>query len=126
MNRILRSRLCCIAVLLLILIVLLGCERIVHLIPLCAFACEVLCAVTNTPPPLDAICWSLCVPGCVVVGLDIEVPRNLEYCAANRGECADRLDDYLAAGYQYCKAYPEDCQQFFDTWVEASEEEATE
>ena len=124
MNRILRSRLSCIAVVLLIPIILLGCDRETCLdavFGVCGLGCNLPCGIVSDP-----LLFLLCMGGCVLVctGPLIEsCPSSLE-CADDPAECAATWEQMQTTAIQICEEYPEECQQAFDTWVESFEEEA--
>jgi len=41
-------------------------------------------------------------------------------------ECAATFEQLQTTAIEFCEKYPEECQQAFDTWLEASDTEAEE
>jgi len=143
MNRIMRSCLSGIALVLLLPVVLMGCSSG------CAY-CGMFCLILMSGAPSGqnllyamACFCTVCRPCC-----DLSPMAAYQDCADNPGECAATLEQYQTAATQFCEENPDDCaatweemqlaaiefceehpaecQEAFDTWVEASEEEATE
>ena len=134
MNRILRSRLSIIAVLLVVPLIFSGC---VEFCVGCASACLLASAIGCT------FLYGFCTPVCIVavcpICADILLceyapyycPELLEqsqmaatpFCAEDPEECTATFEQFELAAIQFCEEYPEECQQAFDAYLESSEEE---
>ena len=127
MNRIRRSRLSAIAVVLLIPMILIGCnseECAKTVTGVCVLACAGPCIVGTLdygyPIP------HLCILGCVALCYNtLSGVCALPYlaCTEDPDECAATWEQMQTTVIQFCEDYPEECQQAFDTWVESLDEE---
>ena len=121
MNRMIRSRLSGVSVVLLLALVLAGCGSV----------CQVVCM-----PPSVITCFNLfggnllSLPLCVgaalwacssVCGVEFDLA-----CTENPDDCTATFEQLQLAGIQYCEEYPEECDQFFDSWVESFDTDAEE
>ena len=128
MNRILRSRLSIIAYVLLIPIILLGCDP-----ESCREAAIAVCTIGCTPPCglaslIDPFLYFWCMLACGVVCLSpwAEVCPSSLACAENPEQCAASFEQLQLAAIEFCDEHPEECQQAFDAWVASLDEEDTE
>ena len=116
MNRMIRSRLSGVSVVLLLALVLAGCGDV----------CLVVCM-----PSLVIGCFNLLdenllfLPLCAGAALlscstlcGVELPMS---CAENPDECAATYEQLQLAAIQFCEEYPEECQEAFDAWAEGEE-----
>jgi len=105
MNRMIRSRLACLTIILMLGLGAVGCG------PLCAL----FCLITQ---PQD---FPICLIGlCLGAGFS----STSQDCAGNPDECAATFEQQQTAVIQFCEEYPEKCQQAFDAWVESLDTEA--
>ena len=117
MDRIIRSKLSGILVVLFLANSFLGCT--------CNECVGVWCpTVCSLSGPLVFLCavacaFSLCKPICDQTGA-------YQDCTENPDECAATYEQLQLAAIEFCNEYPEECQEAFDTWVESFEEEAIE
>ena len=107
MNRIIRSSLSVIAVVLLIPVVFLGCST-------CEDGCSLLSLPCYLGGPLFLICWAACMNVCVG-------QQTFSDCTESPDECTTTFEELQIAAIQFCEEYPEECQEAFDTWVDAEE-----
>jgi hypothetical protein len=116
MNRIIRSRLSCLAVLLLVPLAFSACTN-------CNDApdgCMVVCYPTMLANPL---LYLMCVGTCLREVCSVcdcpwaGEPQDSKYTPAF---------EYYQAAIEFCEEYPEECQEYFDAWVESLDEEAEE
>ena len=114
MNQLIRSRVTCVAVLLVVSMAIIGCN------------CD-LCIVLCTPSwPLVELCVGFLCPGCWPSGGPACSSATSQFCEDNPEECAASFEQIQLTAIQICEEYPEECQQAFDTWVESLDEEAME
>ena len=106
MNQLIRARVGCIAVLLIVSMILCGCSPEV---------CGILCSPFLLDPGAGAIMWFLCFLRCTGA---IRV-ENSDLCSAT-------WEQMQLAAIEICEEYPEECQQAFDAYLESLEEEETE
>jgi len=118
MNRIIRSRLTGIAVVLL-LVVLSGCQQLCFS-EICVPVCVMLMPPDFNHPFDPWIFLGGCCLGCA--GLCREVFPL--FFTDNSAECAATFEYYQDAAIQLCQEYPEECQEYFDAWVASLDEEA--
>lgn len=118
MNHMIRYRLSGIVVVLLLPLVLGGCNQYG-----CAAFCGLFTYLPCTEQGLGPLCVFLFV-ACFALGGCWLLPA--EYCAEDPEECTAMYTYYQEETAQLCEAYPEECQQTFNTWVEALDEEAEE
>jgi len=109
MNSIIRSRLCCIVVVLTISIILIGCPNTEQ----CLESCMILCI-----PFYSIVCIYPCGAWCLP-------PKILQCRAENPDECAATFEQMQLAAIQFCEESPEVCQQAFESYVQSFEEEAS-
>ena len=121
MNRMIRSRLSSIAVVLIVSTALVGCCE------LCGVTCYVL--TLGIVWPLLYICACALCPVCVAdispCYSDISAAMS-QLCEEYPDQCAATFEYYQNASIPFCEEYPETCQQAFDAWVESLEEEEIE
>ena len=120
MNSIIRCRLACLAVLLLLPLLLVGCvssyeECVDNLLNFC----EGL--VDFYPPSAFA-----CVLGGTGICYNAFHYATSQECTENPDQCNASFEYYQNAAVQFCEERPEECQQFFDCWVESFDTEAEE
>ena len=122
MNRLTRPRLSGIAVVLIVPLVLAGCQQLcLYVVPTVCFG---VCGMLF--PDLASMFGLSCLLVCHVEGaLSCGVTAS-QACAENPDECSATFEQMELAAIQFCEEYPEECQQAFDSWVEVSEEEAPE
>jgi hypothetical protein len=91
---------------------------------LCGF-CYFSCVIDNygVIPEPDWIypgCMIICAyTACLYPFLDKEG-------AGNPDECAATFEQLQLEAIQFCEAYPEECQEYFDSYVESLDTEARE
>ena len=117
MNRTRSFRLTCLAVVLLLAVVFSGCTDCDGCLRFAGIFCppEIL-GVLAFPCILFAAI-ALC-PGCY----GLPTPK----CINNPDECAATYEQMQLTAIELCEEYPEECQEYFDSWVESFEEEAEE
>lgn len=116
MNRIIRSRLSCIAVVLIISMTLLGCNN--------CDVCNLVRIVLGWGNIVFSFFWMvfLC-PQCLT---SYDLTAMSEFCKDNPNECSAMFEQMHMATIEFCEEYPEECQRAFDAWVESSDAEAEE
>jgi len=97
-----RSRLACLAVVLLVPVLYVGCGDEEY------SRCVIECFFQHFH--LD-LCFFVCNPNTTIVDSEMSA-EDIEY--------------YQEQLSNYCEEHPEECQQAFDMWVEAFDEEAIE
>ncbi len=115
MNRMRKSRLGVIAVVLLVPTILMGCNQ---------YGCAALCGLFVYLPCNEQGLGPLCVfmfAACFALGGCWLLPA--EYCGEDPEECAAMYEQFQIAGIEFCEEHPEECQEAFDTWVESLDEE---
>jgi len=120
MNRIIRSRLICLALVLAISLVPMGCTLLLCL------PCLLDCAQCFDYPveygsPELTFCALFCgLSDCTMVPFPCEIfPPN----AVERNPTFEQMQ---IASIEYCEQYPEECQEAFEAYVDSFEEEAIE
>jgi len=117
MNRIIRSRLSGVAVILLLPMILMGCTK---------YWCGVICGyptyVCTVIPFIPILLCNFYMYSCLFLG-GCRLP-SAEYCMENPEECAAMYEQMQTQFIELCEEYPEECQEYFDSWVESLEEEA--
>jgi len=117
-NRIMRSKLSIIAVVLFLPLILMGCGSNCYL---CHLGCSLCGIIQNL---FGLLCYFGCLyehcPDCPPVGTPPQA------CAENPDENAATFEQMEIEAIEYCEEYPDECQQAFDTWIESLEEEAIE
>jgi hypothetical protein len=108
MNRVVRSRLSGIAVLLITPLVLIGCMNC----DICSTFCYEVCP--------DVGCMLIC--GFTLCGHCAGAPQG---CTENADECA-ATSEYYQAAIQFCEEYPEDCARILDALVGSLDTDAEE
>jgi len=112
MNRIIRSRFSGIAVVLLFPLVFLGCST-----------CDDTCAFLSLPclpgGSLFVMCWAACMSMCSGQQISSD-------CTEHSDECAATFEQMQTLAIQFCEEYPEECQEYFDVWVESFDTDAEE
>ncbi len=116
MNRIIRSRLSGVSVVLLLALVVAGCGDVclVVCMPSLVIGCFNLLEENLLSLPL---CAGAALLTCSTV-CGVEFPMS---CTENPDECAATYEQLQLAAIQFCEEYPEECQEAFDTWVDAEE-----
>jgi len=117
MNRMIRTRLSGIAVLLVVPLIPMGCLTCED----CTTFCDDLCydvppfpgLLICNMPCMFVMCWSTCA--------SVYQSEESQVCLENPEECA-AMSEYYQAAARFCEAYPEECQEYFDAWVESMEE----
>ena len=107
MNRIIRSKLSIITVLLILSMPFVSCGYDPWM--WCYGACAAICSpflIVN--PWASLVCFGQCS----------EICPPLQGCEDNPDDCAAMFELYEAA-MEVCEEYPEECQQAFDSWVES-------
>ena len=121
MNRMIRSRLSGVSVVLLLALVLAGCGSVCQVVcmPTSVIACFNLFGenLLSVPLCVGAALWA-CSSVC---GVEFDLA-----CTENPDDCTATFEQLQLAGIQYCEEYPEECQQYFDSWVESFDMEAEE
>ena len=119
MNRMRRSRLSCIAVLLIVSMAIVGCANCELCIGYCAYTFVPVCII----PPFSIACMVWCAqalcPHCIGTGA-------YQDCAETPDECTATVEQLQTTAIQFCEEYPEECQEYFDAWVESLDEETGE
>jgi hypothetical protein len=119
MNRIIRSRVSGIAVLLIVSMAIVGCANC----DLCAGYCVYTFVPVCIIPPFTIFCIVGCMqalcPHCIGTGA-------YQDCAEDPDECASSFEQLQTTAIEFCEEYPEECQQYMDAWLEASDTEAEE
>ena len=111
MNRIIRSRLSCLAVLLLAPLALFACTNCDD----CVGACYGVCFPALINPLVYLMCVGTCAGEFCTYACDFtELQQDSKYTPAF---------EYYQAAIEFCEEYPEECQQAFDAWVESMDEE---
>ncbi len=119
-----RLRLSGIAVVLLIPIFLLGCDQETCnkvVFGGCALGCTPACGLLSLFYPFS-MCMLVCGSYCFVLA---ESCYSLN-CTGDPDECAATFEQLQLEAIQFCEAYPEECQQVFDSWVESFGTDAEE
>jgi hypothetical protein len=116
MNRMIRSRLSGVSVVVLLALLFAGCGDVclVVCMPSVVIGCFNLLEENLLFLPLCAgaallSCSTLC---------GVELPMS---CSENPDECAATYEQLQLAAIQFCEEYPEECQEAFDAWTEAEE-----
>ena len=144
MNRVIRSRLTGIAVILIIPLFFTGCINC-KTCELCFYSgmipCLVACAPVYPYPPLTFICPIGCTFGYIafVCAACVDMldecsgewepwlkmqMASIEFCKETPDEFASTYEQFQLAATEYCEEHPEKCQEAFDTWLESFDEEA--
>jgi len=105
MNRIIRSRVRGLVIVLLLSLFLMGCDQCSQ----CMFICMIL------PPTTDFV-------SCLFVCTFMTPYCRPENWMQTLDECAATFEQMQTAAIEYCEASPEQCQEYFDSWVETLEE----
>jgi len=115
MNRIIRSRLGIIAVILILPMALVGCNN-------CG-VCSIVIPLLAWGNIVFALFWGMLLcPHCVS---SADLTAISEFCEENPDECVATWEQMQTVAIEYCETNPEECQQAFDIWVEGIEEEAS-
>jgi len=126
MNRIIRSRLSCLILLLLVPLALSACEQLGFY--LCFSPCALLCSSLLDQDPISylaPLCFISCGYLCDV-DFYIAEPGTLQECSENPDGCAATYEQLQLAAIQFCEEYPEECQEYFDAYVESLDEDGEE
>ncbi len=108
MNRILRSKLSCIAVALLFPLVLLGCST-----------CKEGCLFLSVPCIMGGpMLWVVCLGACMSMCPQYQISSD---CTDTPDECVAMFEQMQIAAIQFCEEYPDECQEAFDAWADAEE-----
>jgi hypothetical protein len=123
MNRMIGARLSVIAVLLIVPLALMGCR-------IC-WKCQNECNENLCPRicPDDWWCWWPCTIVCfeTLCALPCALTKASQYCAEDPDdECVATWEEMQLAAIEFCEEYPAECQQAFDSWLEASDPEGEE
>jgi len=118
MNRMIRSRLSCLAVVLLIPVVLCGCEEVI--VGLCGLICSPFPIFAPGP---GTVFFLFCVMDCLGI---VQATEDSQMCLENPDECAATYEQLQLAAIDFCEEYPEECQQAFDAWVKSPDTEASQ
>jgi hypothetical protein len=116
MNRMIRSRLSGVSVVLLLALLLAGCGGV----------CLVVCMPSVVIGCFNALeenllflplCAGVAAWGCSsVCGVEFPLSYN-----ENPDECAATWEQMQFAAIEFCEEYPDECQEAFDSWTEAEE-----
>jgi hypothetical protein len=124
MNRIVRTRLSIIAVLLIAPMTLVGCtEEMID--EFCDFYCAMICIPDCLIGLIsgDIRFCSLCIFGCHDWGY---CPlESLQGCIDNPDECTTMFELYQTA-METCEAYPEECAMVLDSYAQSLDTDAKE
>lgn len=127
MNRMITSRLSGIAVVLLIPIILLGCNEetcINAVFGVCGLGCSLPCGYASLfIPDFFPACAVMCGFFCYFDLVESCYSLN---CTGDPDECAATFEQLQLEAIRFCEEYPDECQQAFDAWVEPLDTEAME
>ena len=113
MNRIIRSRLSRIAVLVAVSMAVVGCMD-------CNTCIEDICLPTLI---FVQYCIAILCPKCIqgLDGSDCSAATS-QICEDNPNECTATWEQMQLSAIQFCGENPGECQEAFDVWVESLEE----
>jgi len=113
MNRIIRSELSIIAVLLVVPMAFVGCTD--------PMLWQTMCAAICLPfAMLNGYFWIACIGHC-----NGYRPVSLQGCIDNPDDCAAMFELYEAA-MQTCEAYPEECAEVLDSYAQSFDTDGEE
>lgn len=120
MNRVTRSRLTCLAVILTLSLVLTGCPP--EVVCVASLLDCISCVLPSYPPdyPPEGA-YALCAMACLAVQCQFPFP-----CEILTGDSAATWEQLQTAAIQYCETYPEECREALDSSLEAPDTEPEE
>jgi hypothetical protein len=119
MNRIIRSRLACIAVLLIVTMAIVGCGQN-------CFLCNRFClSLAGSGGAFIVIpCMLTLCPSCLESAGSPRPLQMSQLCEENPADCVATFEQMQMAAIELCEEHPEECQQAFDAWVESLDPDA--
>jgi len=118
MNRMTKSQLTGVVVVLLLANSLLGCTC-----NQCLIGCTDFCLGLDDPSSAQNCIFPCVFVWCPIACTGTEANQT---CTDNSDERAAMYEYYQDAAIQICEEYPEECQEAFDTYIESLDEEDTE
>ena len=115
MNRIIRSRLSGIAVLLIVSMAVVGCNATCDI-------CHLTCGLVGNII-IAYICILVSCPECLSPADPAAISQ---FCEENPDECTATFEQIQTAAIQFCEASPQECNDLFDSWVELFDTDAEE